>query len=361
MENRKLDHTVLVSFVHGYENLNISLPEEERPALWRLSGNETEIYKYPFPRNPGDFRDVASLIAGKGPLENADNFKKLPRFGFTGLSTRGDYIYAGAWNAVYEIHKKGYRLERILTHNLMNDVHCIDAVEDGLISVLTGKDAVVFTDYDGNLIDFFTVKNDLTVIKETTITEVDWRFISKQFVGSTGYWHFNYVQKIEDEIWLTSRNANCFVVVDLKKRKARLRLMNFFTPVLLHDGVRFQDCFYFTSIDGKIIIAAEAEKASRNPREHVDNIHLFNRDLVTKLIRLEETELGREPNWCRGIACKDDRMYVTIDGRYDTDLSFGLLEMDETGKIYANHRLKWSDVGDEAEIRFVTGFSILPL
>lgn len=85
----------------------------------------------------------------------------------------------------------------------------------------------------------------------------------------------------------------------------------------------------------------------------------FNRDMACELIRLKETEFGREPNWCRGIACHDDVMYVTVDGRYDTDLSFGLLGLKRDGKKVLESRLQWKDIGPCDELRFVTGFDVV--
>ena len=65
-------------------------------------------------------------------------------------------------------------------------------------------------------------------------------------------------------------------------------------------------------------------------REEIEQIDKFSRDLVCELIRLEETDYGHEPNWCRGITF-DDKIFVTIDGRYGSDLSFGLLGINRTG------------------------------
>lgn len=187
------------------------------------------------------------------PLSSAKDFKKLPRFGLTGLAENGDFLYAGSWNSIYEIRKIDFSLARIITNGLMNDMHGIWADDKYLITVLTGKDTVVLNDYDGNLIDHFSIANDLSVYKDHTIEEVDWRFLSKQFRGATGLWHFNYVQRFGDDIWLTARNLGAFIVVNLKAREAHIRTMNQKTMVLLHDGVLYNDEYYFTSIDGKII------------------------------------------------------------------------------------------------------------
>ena len=350
--------TTYVTFVHGYEDLELDIAKRDLPALWRVNGADSGFHCYPFPRNVSDFHDYRDRIAGIMPLADAEDFRRLPRFGLTGCALHGAYIYAGSWNAVYEIRKSDLGLNRIISNQLMNDLHGI-WVGDGLIlTMLTGKDALVMTDMAGAIVDHFCVGRDLTLFRDDRLEDVDWRFVSKQFRGATGYWHFNYVQRIDDEIWLTSRNAGAFVVVNPKRRTATMRMMNHKTPVLLHDGRLVDGKFYFTSIDGKVIICEPAERASHNPREAVEQIHLYNRDLVSREIRLSDTEFGREPNWCRGIDCDGEVIYVTVDGRYDSDLSFGLLGFEADGRVHVEHRLRWSEIGDERQIRYVTGFDV---
>jgi len=352
-------NVITVSFVHGYDDLDINLPECERPALWEITREESKIYEYVFPRNPNDFENYKDLIVGPKPLDNSKRFKKLPRFGFTGLTKHDNKFYAGSWNSVYEIDCVTKTLKRIISNNLMSDLHGICVTNEGIISVLTGKDTVVITDFDGALIDYLTIKGDLSVIRDDNIINIDWRFISKQFRGSSGYWHFNYIQRFDDEIWLTSRNTSSFVIVDIKRKKAYMKTMNLSTPNLLHDGLKYNDKFYFTSVDGKIIIAEESRGIRKTPSGEVLDIQLYNRSFVNSLIRLNETELKREPNWCRGIACWDEYMYVAIDGRYDSDLSFRVLCLNGEGKVFENHRLKWSEISDEKDLRYVTGFDII--
>ncbi len=351
--------TAYVTFVHGYEDLDLEIDKRNLPALWLVSGAASEYYSYPFPRNVSDFHEHREQIAGAMPLPGAEDFRRLPRFGFTGSSLDGENIYAGSWNAVYEIRKDDLRLQRIISNQLMNDLHGIWVGDGQILTILTGKDALVTTDMEGAVVDHFCIGRDLTLFHDDSLDEVDWRFVSKQFRGATGFWHFNYVQRIGEDIWLTSRNASAFVVIDPKRRTAKLRMMNHKTPVLLHDGRLVDGKFYFTSIDGKVIISEPAERAAHNPREEIDHIHLYNRDLVSREIRLSETEFGREPNWCRGIDCDGEVIYVTIDGRYGSDLSFGLLAIDADGHVHAEHRLRWSEVGDESRIRYVTGFDVV--
>ncbi|MCF7993663.1 MAG: hypothetical protein K9L88_02350 [Chromatiaceae bacterium] len=353
---------IIVSFVHGYQDLDDdrSRVTEELPALWiNEPRGQAEVAKFPFPRNPADFAAISDLISGERPLRSARDFDKLPRFGLTGLAETGDYIYAGSWNSLYEIRKSDYSLSRLISHSLMNDMHGIWADDEYLITILTGKDTVVLSDHSGEIVDHFTIANDLTVYRDDNLQGIDWRFLSKQFRGATGLYHFNYVQRFGDEIWLTARNLGAFVVVNLKTKKSHLRTLNQKTVVLIHDGLRYEGHYYFTSIDGKILIAAEPHASDFQPREQFEGIELFTRDLVCELIRLEETEFARQPNWCRGIACADDILYVTVDGRYDSNLSFGLLGLKRDGSKVLERRLRWQDVGSEKELRYVTGFDVL--
>lgn len=352
--------TIFVSFVHGYNDVNLEIAGPEYPSLWIVDDQGSRVLDYPMPRNVSDFRDVhRGLIAGELPGADTPDFHRIPRFGFRGLSLVGDRLYAGTWNSVFELELPDCRLKRIVSNRMMSDLHGIWADHNEIITVLTGKDTVVISDHDGRIKTHFTVGRDLAVATDPRIEDVDWRFVTKQFNGPCGNWHFNYVQKIGNEIWLTSRNAGAFVAVDLSTRTAQMRTISHHTPVLLHDGWRDENgVFYLTSIDGKIIIARSAEEHGIRQGKELDDASLFSRDLVAELIRLNETEFGREPTWCRGIARSGDTIYVTVDGRYGEDLSFGLLGVESSGKLVSEHRLHWKDIGDESLIRYVTGFDI---
>ena len=356
-----MTHRIAVSFVHGYTDLDTDIQRETLPALWVHDAGQARVHGYPFPRNVSDFRALGALVVGQAPLTSAVDFKTLPRFGLTGLAESGDHLYAGSWNGVYQIRKSDFALERIITNAMMNDMHGIWADENTVITVLTGKDTVVISDHEGAVIDHFAVARDLSVYRNERLSEVDWRFLSKQFRGATGLYHFNYVQRFGDEIWLTARNLGAFIVVDTRRRKAHLRTMNQKTTVLLHDGVRRGNEYFFTSIDAKIIIAAEAGAATFNPRETVENVELFTRDLICEVIRIRDTAYGREPNWCRGIACEGDIMYVTIDGLYGRELSVGVLGLDRRGQVHFDQRVRWADIGSESALKYVTGFDVLSL
>jgi len=354
-----MNFKIVASFVHAYDDIDYKIEKEKLPALVvHDSSNKTSVHNYPFPRNISDFYDCKSIISGLMPLQNTENFKKLPRFGLTGLAQCRNNLYAGSWNAVYEISKSDFSLKCIITNQMMNDLHGIYVDKEYIITVLTGKDTVVFSDFDGKIIDHFTIGNDLTVYKSINLENIDWRFLSKQFRGATGIWHFNYVQRFGNEIWLTARNLGAIIVVNIKTLKAHIRTINQKTVIMLHDGLYYNDEYYFTSIDGKIIIASEAKKAKFNPREEIESLHNFSRDMVCELIRLEETEFGKQPNWCRGIACNKDEMYITVDGLYGSDISFGLVGLKRTGEKIFETRINWHEIGKVDFLRYVTGFDV---
>ena len=60
----------------------------------------------------------------------------------------------------------------------------------------------------------------------------------------------------------------------------------------------------------------------------------------------------------RSEAGRANRLSVAIDGSYDGDLSFGLLQLDRDCKLLDQRRFRWSNIGREDDIRYVTGFDI---
>ena len=50
---------------------------------------------------------------------------------------------------------------------------------------------------------------------------------------------------------------------------------------------------------------------------------------------------------------------MAIDPRSDSDLSFGLLQLDRDCNLLDQRRFRWSNVGNEADIRYVMGFDIV--
>jgi len=333
------DFDIITSFVCGFSD-TANIGHVPIPALWHVRGRESHVYSYPFPRNTSDFHGLP--IKGEMPGKE-EPFKDRPRFGLTGLCKLGDYIFAGSWNGVYKI-AKDFTLESIISNHLISDPHGIYCDNDFIYTCLTCKDALIISDHEGRIVDRFSVGKDLKLYIDDSLDRYDWRFISKQYRGGKGFFHFNYIQKHGDEILLTSRNLGSLVVIDIKSRSCHLEPINLASQTLLHDGVKINDKYYFTSVDGQIIIA-----------ENIDG-GLYNRGLCADYIRLR-----RKPNWCRGIAIKGDVALTAVDGKYGSNLAFGIHAVSLSGKYIGEIRFSYdySKIGIKQKPLYLTGFDIV--
>lgn len=334
---------LVVSFVHGFHNPEDAVNDKPVPALWEIRPDGETIYSYLFPFDAEDFRNLPFPVVGEPPA-GREVLEKRARFGFTGLARVGNKLFAGSWNGIYQIDLATKQVARFITNRDTCYMHRIYADEEQLIIAMPLKDMAVIMDHEGRILDRFWIDRSLRVMRDG-MNSVDWRFLNKPWSGSTGFFHFNHVQKVGGKILLTSRNLGALVAVEPGSDRAYLRTLNYHTTSCIHDGDYVDGKYWFTSIDGKVIIAAE-------PPEH--DATTFNYDLQAEHFRLGESER----NWCRGIAVTNDRVYVTVDGRYGTDLSFSLLELDKECRILGERKFQWAAVGDPSKIRFVTGFDI---
>lgn len=340
------DREICVSFVHGFHDHVPADQDGPRPALWTIDRVGEHTFDYYFLLKPADFDRVPYPIIGEGPGPRSACPGWRPRYGFTGLARVNDYLLAGSWNGIYRLDAATKRVESFITNRNTCYIHRFWADADQIIFVMPFQDMVVIMDHGGHIIDRFTVDRQLAISRDLPDPNVDWRFVTKPWPGATGVFHFNSVQNIGGQIYLLSRNLGAFVVVDPGADRATLRTMNYWTPTCVHDGDFVDNRFFLSSIDGKILVATE-------PPEYDSKI--FRYDLQVERLGLN----GVENNWCRGIAVTADSLYTTIDGRYGTDLSFGLLRLSRDGKKLDERRFRWADVGDEKEIRYVTGFDIV--
>ena len=342
-DNQKL----LVSFVHGmHEHIPVT-NDAVKPTLWSITNQNEEIHSYYFYMDGKDFHSSPYPILGELPDVNA-TLERHYRFGFTGIQVVGDDLFAGCWNGIYRLDARTLACKGFISNRLTNYIHGFEATESELIFVMPFTDTVVRMDYAGNIIEAFSIDNRLRI--EPVDLSRDWRFELKPWAGTGGYFHINHVVKIGNQLHLTSRNLSCFIVIDLESRDVYLRTINYYTPNLIHDGDFADNRFHFTSVDGKLIIVGEKDSIA------YDRAKEFHHDLLVESV----TRFGdSERNWCRGVAITDTHYYITLDGRYGSDLSFTLQEIDKVErKPTAQKKLNWATVGNVEDIRFVTGFGI---
>ena len=341
---------VVVSFVYQYLN-NKNLGIKKIPCLLRINNKKINIFSYPKLSKPIDFRNNKQMV-GQLPLSNKF-FKINHRFGFTGLTKDETYYYAASYGSIYQIKKKDFSLKKIISNQLMSDIHGICIYKKKLFHVLTGLDTVVITNLDGRIIDFFSVTRKLKILRDQSILRYDWRFINKNHKGASGFYHINFISIKDNEIWLTSRNLNSFIVVNLKKNSCELRTMNLLTTSLIHDGIHFDKKIYLTSVNGKII------ELSQNKKKQSKKI--YNRDLIVKRVfDIDNNIIKGNTNWCRGIEITKNRIFVMIDGRYETRPEFSILELDKKKMNLINRfKINYKKINTKYKLKYLTGFSIL--
>jgi hypothetical protein len=338
-----IDDNLIVSFVHGYNEKLQTL--KEVPSLWEIGAEEEKVFNYSFPSTPEDFKNLQYDFDGKMP--ETEFPQTIGRYGFTGLVKLKSKILAASWNAFYEIDLITKKIKKIISNQYTCYIHKFYADEECIIFALAFNDLVVKMDHNGNIHYIIEINQRLEVNEVNESKKYDYRFVTKPWSGATGYYHFNNIQMINGEIWLTSRNTNSFIVVNNARKKAELKTLNHYSPAMIHDGDCYKGEFYFTSVDGKII---KAKKASEYDKD------IFNYELiVTHLHKIDKVE----NNWCRGILIRENNMHVTLDGRYGSDLAFKLATFDLQFELKSVRRFEWSKVGRENEIKYVTGFDIV--
>ena len=122
---------------------------------------------------------------------------------------------------------------------------------------------MVITNLDGSIDSTFSIDENLNVIKnDKKIFKKDWRFVTKQRRELTGNFHFNFVRVEKTKVYLTSRNIGGLIELDIIKKKFKLITYGHMKCSLIHDGVSTNNKLYFTSVDGKILIANKDKKRS---------------------------------------------------------------------------------------------------
>ena len=341
---------ILASFV--YELLDFNGPiDNEYPCLLKITNKKKNIFSYPILKNPIEFKNNKFLV-GQLPLTNKSSGGKN-RLGFSGLTQDKTYYYASSFNSIYQIRKKNLSLKKIISNQLMSDMHGIQIHKKKLFHVLTGLDTVVITNLDGSIIDFFTITKRLNILRDQSLLKNDWRFIHKKHKGASGFFHINFISVNDSKIWLTSRNLNSFIVVDLDKNSVELRTMNMMTTSLIHDGIHIDKSIYLTSVNGKII---EVLKKKEKKREQS-----YKRDLIIrKITNIDKNIIKGTTNWCRGIEIKKNRIFVMINGRYETRPEFSILEVNKKKmKLINRHTLSYKKLSMKFKLRYLTGFDIL--
>ena len=349
---------IICSFCHGYTAKKIT-EKNKYPALIEIYKKKINCHSYVFLRNYKDFQIHKNKILGDIPAKRQSNFTKLPRFGFMGLCQNKKNIFAATWSGVHVIKKENFELKHIISHRLTADLHGIAFYKKKIYSILTSKDTVVITRLNGEIEDYFTITSDLKLVRNKSLLNVDWRFITKQRRGPTGVFHFNFIRVEKNNVFLTSRNLGSVIKVNLKTLKVELITIGHLKTALIHDGKKYKNHIYFTSVDGKIVKTNPLEASSK---EKLNNEikKFYNYSSKVFYYQINKKNLKRIPTWCRGICIiSKNILATTVDGLYGTNyFSIIILDIKKNKKIF-EYKFQKNKLIDYKKIKYATGFDLI--
>lgn len=185
----------------------------------------------------------------------------------------GNHLYACTTTEILIYEVPGFRLVRHVTLPCFNDVHHVRPSPDGTLLVAsTGLDLVLELSPDGDVLNEWSSLE--TPVWERFSREVDYRRVSTKPHQS----HPNYVFFLGDEVWATRFRQRDAISLTRPGRRIEIGVEK---P---HDGIVTEDRIYFTTVDGRVVIASS---------ETLDVIAMHD---IRSLIGTSQA-LG----WCRGL------------------------------------------------------------
>jgi len=162
-----------------------------------------------------------------------------------------------------------------------NDLHHVTPTRDGnLLVANTGLDMVVKFNLQGNILEEWSVLDEIPWTRFSP--KVDYRKVDSTKPHKS---HPNFVFELGNDVWVTRFIQRDAVCLTTPRNRIEIGVQR---P---HDGLLFKDCLYFTTVDGKIVIA---------------NCQTLQ---VERIIKLSATEGEKRSllGWCRGLLLLDER------------------------------------------------------
>ena len=192
----------------------------------------------------------------------------------------GGVLYACTSTEVLIFKLPEFRQLGYISLPCFNDVHHVTPASDkNLLAAVTGLDMVVKFTPQGKLLAEWSVLKEDPWLRFSRTT--DYRKIDSTKPHKS---HPNFVFELDGKIWVTrftQRDAIC-----LNDSGSRIDI----AVQAPHDGLLFGDKIYFTSVDGRVIVADS------------DTLHV-EKNIDLKQIDGQDSLLG----WCRGLLPLDER------------------------------------------------------
>lgn len=196
----------------------------------------------------------------------------------------GNILYTCTSTEVLTYELPEFRRVDYISLPCFNDLHHVAPTSDGeLLAAITGLDMVVKFNRNGEILAEWTVLPEVPWSRFSRIT--DYRKIETTKPHKS---HPNFVFELNEEAWVTRFHQRDAICLNDSSKRIDIAVQN---P---HDGLLFAGKIYFTSVDGRVIIA---NPASLQVEKVVDLKQIDGQDAL----------LG----WCRGVLPVDDeRVWV---------------------------------------------------
>lgn len=355
--------TIIASFVLGYTDASIEV-SGTAPAIAVIEDDgEVTLHDLFFPRSVSDFRNVFNL---RGSLPNNDTYSHLhpvPRLGLTGLAQdrESGRIFAGSYTGIF-VFNYDLSQEAFITHRLLADSHGIAFSNGAIFSALPELDLILQTDLNGDIRSLWRIEGDLRIekLRLGDLPVDDFRLRGKGRRGPLGRFHFNNVEVVDGNIFVTSRNLSAVLHFQSDDETAKLLPIAHSSPALLHDGVLFEGLVYFTSVDGKLLTV---------DARHYEPDYFYSSGEApaayypfaasSSVFRMRDM-LGRDVTWMRGLDVTRENFVTTVDGIYGSS-SFSVVDIDRSNNSFREFQISWDMLRPQGELRYASGFDCLDL
>ncbi len=241
--------------------------------------------------------DVETCVEYKSPPEARPN--DLSSNSFKAATLVGDLLYTCTYTEVIIYRVPSFERVAYISLPLFNDLHHVMPSSDGnLLVASTGLDMVIKLTTDGTVIDYWSVVGEDPWSRFSRTA--DYRKVESTKPHKA---HPNFVFELDGKVWATRLRQRDAICLEDPTKRIDIAVMS---P---HDGVQWGRSIYFTTVDGRIVLA---NPSTLKVEEIVD----------LKEIDGKESLLG----WCRSLMpISETRLWVGFSRVRKTNIKENIL------------------------------------
>ncbi|MCU1299612.1 MAG: hypothetical protein JWO91_3890 [Acidobacteriaceae bacterium] len=222
--------------------------------------------------------EIERCVEYKSPIEARPNENSSNVF--KAGTIVGDTLYACTSTEVLIFKLPEFKRIEYISLPCFNDVHHVTPSADGnLLVASTGLDMVVKFTLRGEILAQWDVLDE--PLWSRFSSDVDYRKVESTKPHKS---HPNFVFELEGKVWVTRFRQRDAICLEDRGQRIDIAVM---TP---HDGLVWEDRVYFTTVDGRVVIA---------------NARTFQVEDIADLKQIDGQNalLG----WCRGLLPMDEK------------------------------------------------------